>query len=99
MLAPLSALLTVGLVAVWVLGLASWVATVVYGFKAIRRSRPGVSLWTRATLWNPTNTLLRPELLTEEGRRYRGRCLCAAPLFVGCVACVLVAGAVTGNLK
>ena len=63
-------------------GLASWFAILIYGIKAIRRTREGVSLWSRETLWNPVNVLLRPALLTQEGRTYRRRCFTAVIVFL-----------------
>lgn len=92
----LGALLTFGLA---VVALGSWLGIVVYGLKAIRRPRPGVALWSRTTLWNPANALLRPELLTDEGRLYRERCLRALLVFVACVTSGLVISTVFGGLK
>ena len=85
--------------AVWTLALASWFAMVVYGFKAVREPRPGVRLWSRATLWNPANALLRPEFLTAQGQRYRTRCFRALLVFVASVGGLLLVGALTGALK
>ena len=62
-------------------GVASWFAAIIYGFKAIRRARPGVGIWGRETLWNPANLLLRPKLLTEKGRAYRRKCFQAVAIF------------------
>ncbi len=62
-------------------GLASWFAVLIYGFKAIRRARPGVGIWGRETLWNPANLLLRPKLLTEKGCAYRRKCFLAVAIF------------------
>lgn len=97
--AALTVLVTVAFGALWTLALVSWFAVVVYGFKAVRQARPGVRLWSRATLWNPANALLRSDLLTEQGRRYRSRCFRALFVFVACVGSLLVVGAVTGTLK
>jgi hypothetical protein len=99
MSSSLSVLVTVAFGALWALALVSWFAVVVYGFKAVRQPRPGVRLWSRATLWNPANALLRSELLTEQGRRDRSRCLRALLLFVACVSSLLFVGALTGTLK
>jgi len=62
-------------------GIASWLAAVFFGFQAVRMPRHGASLWSRATLWNPFNALLRPELLTERGQFYRRRCFRALLIF------------------
>ncbi len=62
-------------------GMASWLAAIIYGFKAIRRARPGVGIWGRETLWNPANLLLRPKLLTEKGCAYRRMCFVAVAFF------------------
>ncbi len=99
MSSSLSVLVVVAFGALWTLAVASWFAFVVYGVKAVRQPRPGVRLWSRATLWNPANALLRPELLTEQGRRHRSRCLRALLVFVGCVGSLLFVGALTGTLK
>jgi hypothetical protein len=85
--------------AIWTLALTSWFAMIVYGFKAVRQPRPGVRLWSRATLWNPANALLRPEFLTEQGQRYRSRCFRALLVFVASVGSLLFVGALTGTLK
>ena len=63
-------------------GEASWFAAIIYGNKAIRRTRPGVTLWGRETLWNPVNVLLRPNLLTEKGCSYRHKCFLAVAIFI-----------------
>ncbi len=85
--------------ALWTLAFVSWFAVVAYGLKAVRQPRPGVRVWSRATLWNPMNMLLRPELLTEQGQRYRKSCLRALLVFVACVLAVFFVGALTGALK
>jgi hypothetical protein len=99
MSSSLSVLVVVAFVALWTLAHVSWFAVVLYGFKAVRQPRPGVRLWSRATLWNPANALLRPELLTEQGRRHRSRCLWALLVFGACVRSLLFVGALTGTLK
>ena len=88
-----------GFLALVGVALISWFAIVIYGAKAIRLARPEVSPWSRATDWNPTNVLVRPELLTVEGRRYRARCFRAALVFVGCIALAVAVGAVVRVLK
>lgn len=95
----LGVLLVLGAGAAWTLALGSWLAAVVYGIKAIRRPRAGILLWGRATMWNPANALLRPQLLTEDGQRYRTRCFRAVLIFVACVSSGLVIGAVSSGLK
>ena len=91
----LSGLLAIGIA---VIALCSWLGIVVYGLKAIRRPRPGIALWSRSTMWNPANALLRPELLTDEGQVYRSRCLRALLVFVACVTFGLLVGVLTGGL-
>src|SRR3972149_4888259 len=99
MSAALGVLLAVSAAAAWLLALAFWLATVIYGIKAIRRPRGGISLWGRATTWNRANGLLRPELLTDDGQRYRSRCLRAVLIFVASVGSGLVIGAVAEQFK
>jgi hypothetical protein len=67
------------------IGLVAWCATLFYGIKAIRRTRPGTSIWGRKTLWNPANALVFPGLLTDEGKKYRLRCFIAVGVFVGSI--------------
>lgn len=74
----------------------AWFAIIIYGFKAIRRVRPGVEPWGRGTLWNPVNVLLSPGLLTEEGLRYRHKCLVSIGVFIACVGIPLLIAAITG---
>ena len=95
----LSVLVTVVFGTIWMLAVASWFAMVVYGFKAVRHPRSGVLIWSRATLWNPANALLRSEFLTEEGQRYRSRCFRALLVFVASVGSLLFVGALTGTLR
>src|SRR5215470_1512383 len=95
-LRTLSALLVIGLA---ITAFGSWLGVVVYGFRALRRPRPGVSLWSRTTVWNPANALLRPELLTADGRRYRDRCLRALFVFVTCIVSGFLVGAVARSLQ
>lgn len=86
----LTGIALVGFVAAWCLGVAAWFAILIYGVKTVRRTRPGVKMWGRDTLWNPANVLLRPHLLTGEGRAYRRKCLLAVGGFVGCVGILLL---------
>ena len=95
----LAGILLVGFVVVWVTGVLAWFAIIVYGFKALRRARPGVKLWGRDTMWNPANALLNSNLLTEEGLRYRRKCLLSVAVFIACVVIPLLLAAVTGQLK
>jgi hypothetical protein len=80
----------VGFAAIWLVALIAWVAVVVYGIKAIRRARPGISLLGRGTLWNPANVLLSSNMLTAEGMRYRRKCFASACVFVACVGTTLL---------
>jgi len=88
----------IGFIAACIGGIVAWFAILIYGFKAVRRARPGVQLWGRETLWNPWNVLLRPSLLTEEGRAYRRKCFLAVGVFTACVGVPLLLAALTGNL-
>ena len=80
-------------------GVAAWIATVIYGFKAISFRKSGVRLWTRETLWNPANILLHPEFLTAKGLAYRRKCFISVLVFFLTVGSSLLFGAVTGTLK
>jgi hypothetical protein len=83
----------------WITAVLAWFAIIVFGFKAIRRTRPGVKLWGRDTMWNPTNALLNSNLLTKEGLRYRRKCFLSVGVFVACVVIPFLVAAVTGQLK
>jgi hypothetical protein len=89
----------VGFVIAWVTAALAWFASIVFGFKAIRRTRPGVKLWGRGTMWNPANALLNSNLLTEEGLRYRRKCFLSAGVFIACVVIPLSVAVVTGQVK
>ena len=89
----------VGFVIAWITAVLAWFASIVFGFKAIRRTRPGVKLWGRGTMWNPTNALLNSNLLNEEGLRYRRKCFLSVGVFIACVVIPLLVAAVTGQLK
>jgi hypothetical protein len=89
----------VGFVVAWVTAVLAWFAIIVFGFKAIRRTRPGVKLWGRGTMWNPANALLNSNLLTEDGLRYRRKCFLSVGVFIACVVIPLLAAAVTRQLK
>jgi len=93
----LTGLALVGFVVAWTGGVAAWFAILIYGVKAVRRSRPGVNLWGRDTWWNPAYVLIRPSLLTEEGRGYQRKCFLALGVFVICVGVPLAIAALTGN--
>lgn len=95
----LVAIALVGFVVAWVTGVLAWFAIIVYGFKALRRARPGVKLLGRETMWNPANALLNSNLLTEEGLRYRRKCFLSAAVFIAGVVIPLLVAAVTGQLK
>jgi hypothetical protein len=88
-----------GFVVAWLIAVLAWFAALIYGFKAVRRARPGVKLWGRDTMWNPANVLLGSSLLTEEGLRYRRKCFVAIVIFIACVGVPLVVAAITGQLK
>lgn len=77
----------------------SWLAMVIYFFKAVMSARSGVSLWSRETLWNPANVLLRSELLTPEGLEYRRKGLVALGVFVVATGAPLLLAAITGHLR
>jgi hypothetical protein len=89
----------VGFVAIWLTAFIAFLAAVVYGIKAIRCARSGVSLWGRDTLWNPANALLSSSMLTDEGLRYRRKCFKSAGIFVACIGGTLLVAALTGQLK
>ena len=89
----------VGFVLVWFTALITFVACIFYAFKAVRCAHPGVNLWGRDTLWNPANVLLSSNMLTEEGLRYRRKCLKSLGIFVACVGGTLLVAAITGQLK
>ena len=86
-------------IAIVVVAAVSWCGVVVYGIRAVRHTRTGVKPWSRAPLWNPANLILRPDLLTEEGRLYRRRCFRALLVFAISVAILLVFGAMMATLK
>jgi hypothetical protein len=86
-------------VAVWLTALIALLACLLYAIKAIRHARPGVNLWSRDTLWNPANVLLSSTMLTNEGLRYRRKCLKALCIFIACVGGTLLVAAVTGQLR
>lgn len=83
----------------WITAVLAWFASIVFGFKAIRRMRPGVKLWGRGAMWNPANALLNSNLLTEEGLRYRRKCFLSVGVFIACVVIPLLVAAVTGQLR
>jgi hypothetical protein len=89
----------VGFVVVWIIAVLAWFAIIVFGFKAVRRTRSGVKLWGRGTMWNPANALLNSDLLTEDGLRYRRKCFLSIGVFIACVVVPLLVAAITGQLK
>jgi hypothetical protein len=60
--------------------------------RMIRSRRPGVSVWSRQLIGNPANVLLRPNLLTDEGRRARRKMLYAALVFLAAVTLSFITG-------
>jgi len=62
---------------------AFWLATVFYGIRTTFHARPGISVWSRKTLWNPFNVLVLPGLLTDRGKKYRLRCYLAVGGMIG----------------
>ena len=89
----------VGFVVAWVVAVLAWFASIVFAFMAIRRTRPGVKLWGRGTMWNPVNALLNTDLLSEDGLRYRRKCFMSLGVFIICVVIPLLVAAITGQLK
>jgi hypothetical protein len=89
----------IAFIAAWVTAVLSWFSIVIYGFKAMMNARPGVSLWSRETLWNPANILLRSELLTSEGLEYRRKALIALAVFVLATGISLLVAAIAGALN
>ena len=86
-----------GFVVAWLVGVLSWGAIVVYAFKTVRCARPGISIWGRATLWNPFNLLVLPHLLTQDGRLHRKKCFLALVVFVGSVGLGAIIGFATST--
>jgi hypothetical protein len=86
-------------VAILVVAVVSWGFVIVYALKAVRHTRTGVRMWSRATLWNPANVILQPELLTEEGLLYRRKCLRALLVFTTSVAIPLAIRTIAAALK
>ena len=82
----------------WIGGVAAFFAILVYGFMAVSCTRQGVKPWGRETWWNPANVLLRPSLLTEEGRAYRRKCFLAMGVFVVCTGVPLGVAELKGKL-
>jgi hypothetical protein len=89
----------IGFVVIWFVGVLAWFTAIVCGFKAVRRTRPGVNVRGRETLWNPANVLLRTSLLTEEGLRYRRKCFVAVVVFIACIGVPLLIAGITGQLR
>jgi hypothetical protein len=55
---------------------------------------------SRHLLWRfLTRNLVQPTLLTEEGRRCYRLTLWAMLVFAGCIACLLLIGALTGRIE
>ena len=81
-----------------ILGIAalSWVATIVYAIKTVRRTQPGVATWSRTTMWNPFNLLLMPGNLTDDGRSCRKKCFLSIAVFLGSVGAMFVVSSIAG---
>ena len=86
-------------IAIWLTALITLIACVVYAFKAVLCARPGIKLWGRDTPWNPANVLLSSNMLTENGLRYRRKCLISLSIFTVCVGGTLLLAAITGQLR
>ena len=95
----LAAIALFGFAAAWCVAVVAWFSAIVFAVKAVRRTQAGIRLWGRATLWNPANALLNPQLLTPEGLSYRRKCFVAIGVFVGCAGVLLLVATITGNLK
>ncbi len=95
----LAVLLTILFVLTMIIAPIAWVCILVYGFKTIRNRKPEVSLWRGAPAWNPVNITLSPELLTEEGLKYRRRLFWSVAFFVVPILLTIGLAAITGNLK
>jgi hypothetical protein len=73
--------------------------TVFFMLRMVSNAKPGVPLRGRQTLWNPANVVVRPSLLTDQGRVYRRRFIVSAICFLLPFVLMLIASAVTGNLE
>ena len=93
----LRVIVDVGMLTIVSIGILSWVAITIYALKTVRRARPGVAIWGRATLWNPFNLLLLPELLTDDGRSCRRKCFLAVAIFIGSIGVGFVMGSIAGR--
>jgi len=78
-------------------GVPAWIAILIFGIKTIRHARQDVSIWGRETGWNPANVLLRPELLTDEGKEYRRKCFIALLVFVIAIGLPLFMDSLAGK--
>ena len=90
-------IINVGMLTMASTGILSWIAIIIYMLKTVRRARPGVAIWGRATLWNPFNLLLLPGLLTDDGRSCRRKCFLEIAIFIGSIAIGSVMGSISGR--
>jgi hypothetical protein len=91
----LAVIAIIAFVAAWVTGIVAWFAAVVFGFKALKRARPGVSLWSE----NLLSILIRSEQLTPEALGYRRKMLIAIGVFIVAIGVPLLVAAIAGGLR
>lgn len=85
-------------VGAFIIGLVAWATLVIYSFKIRGQVKPGASRVAHALRYNRFNVIFRPELLTDEGLRYR-RILGRAPVaLVTAVSVGLLVGLVMRQL-
>ncbi|MBE1162883.1 hypothetical protein [Dyella acidiphila] len=87
-----------GFVSAWGVGVVAWFFAVFFAVKAVRRTKAGIRLWGRGTLWNPANILFDPQSLTSDGLAYRRKCFIAIAVFFGCIGVLLLMAVIAGNL-
>ena len=67
----------------WLTGACSLVWALIFAIRMTFQFQEKGVAYSKATLWNPMNAMLRPSLLSDAGRRSRTRALRGSLVFLG----------------
>jgi hypothetical protein len=83
----------------FVIAIVSFLGIVIFTFRVIFHTKPGVRRWSRQLQYNPFNVVFRSELLTDNGLKDRRRLVFSLICFVGIIVLSFVIARIVHLLK
>lgn len=83
----------------FLIAIVSFVGIVIFSFRMIFHTKPGVRRWSRELQYNPFNVVFHSELLAEDGLKDRRRLVFSVLCFVGIMVMTFVIAGVAHLVK